>query len=136
VKFSEEKKKILLADDDADDRALFESAYENHADIELLPSVLNGADVIDFLNNIRDSKDLPDLIILDQNMPLMNGKQTLSFLKASDRYSEIPVCICSTYADHQLTEDCLKLGAYKVSSKPITFEDYQQMMDDFLTIFR
>lgn len=78
---------------------------------------------------------MPDLIILDQNMPVMNGKQTLAFLKSNKRYASIHVCICSTYTDHQLIDECLKLGAYKVASKPITDEEYQKMMNDFLGVF-
>ena len=129
-------KKILLADDDQDDRMLFEIAYKDRSDIILLPSAHNGAEVVKKLDACIDTTEFPDLIILDQNMPQMTGKQTLAFLKSSPRYSKIPVCICSTYADHQLTVDCLKLGAYKVSSKPITSEEYQKMMNDFLMVFQ
>ena len=131
----EKLKTILLADDDADDRMLFEEAYRDRNDIVLLPPVVNGREVIDRLEEIPHDNDLPDLIILDHNMPQMNGQQTLAFLKANDRYSNIPVCICSTYADHQLTVDCMKLGAFKVSSKPITNNQYQKMMNDFLSVF-
>ena len=130
------KRKILLADDDLDDRMLFEVAYKERDDVTLLPSVLNGAQVIEKLEEAKTPDELPDLIILDQNMPVMTGKQTLAFLKSHFRYSNIPVCICSTYADHQLTVDCLRLGAYKVSSKPITHEEYQKMLNDFLNYFR
>jgi CheY-like chemotaxis protein len=129
------RKKILLADDDIDDRMLFESAYRERLDIVILPSALNGVEVIDRLQNAMQSADLPDLIILDQNMPKMTGLQTLARLKADERYAHIPVCVCSTYADHQLTVDCLSLGAYKVSSKPITDEEYQKMLNDFLGYF-
>ena len=128
-------RKVLLADDDADDRTLFEIAYQHRDDIVLLPSAYNGMELIQTLESIKEDGDLPDLIILDQNMPQMTGKQTLSFLKSTAKYSSIPVCICSTYADHQLTVECLKLGAYLVSSKPITGEEYQKMMNDFLAVF-
>ncbi len=128
-------KKVLIADDDADDRFFFEKAYVNRRDIQLLATLVTGAEVIDLLDATKNDKDLPDLIILDHNMPLMNGKQTLTFLKSSKRYSRIKVCICSTYADHQLTEDCMNLGAFKVASKPITEEEYQLMMNDFLIAF-
>jgi CheY-like chemotaxis protein len=127
-------KKVLFADDDADERDLFENVYQKRNDIVLLPSLINGSDVIEKLNASDDS-DLPDLIILDQNMPLMTGKQTLTLIKSSKRLSGIPVCICSTYADHQLVEDCVRLGAYKVTSKPITEAEYHRMMDNFLNAF-
>jgi CheY-like chemotaxis protein len=127
-------KRVLFADDDADERDLFESAYQDRTDIVILPSLENGSEVIQMLNSITDDDDLPDIIILDQNMPLMTGKQTLAFLKSHKRYGKIPVCICSTYADDRLIEDCTKLGAFKISSKPITDEEYQQMMDRFLCL--
>lgn len=130
-----DKKRILLADDDVDDRMLFESAYRNRTDISLLPMALNGSEVIERLQSILNKQELPDLIILDQNMPRMTGKQTLLWIKADQRYAHIPVCVCSTYADHLLTVDCLRLGAYKVSSKPITTEEYEKMMNDFLGYF-
>lgn len=134
VKAVAEIKKVLFADDDADERTLFENIYQGRKDIQVLPTLLNGSDVIKKLTALDDS-ELPDLIILDQNMPLMNGKQTLSFIKSNEKWSKIPVCICSTYADHQLVEDCVKLGAYKVASKPITEAEYQKMMDAFLNVF-
>lgn len=125
-------KKILLADDDLDDRMLFETAYKTRDDIILLPAALSGIEVME---RLETGIELPDLIILDQNMPQVTGKQTLLQLKLDERFKDIPVCICSTYADHQLTVDCLKLGAYKVSSKPITHAEYHKMMNDFLSVF-
>lgn len=128
------RKKILLADDDIDDRMLFEAAYKDRSDIVILPCALSGVEVLERLDN-ASSQDLPDLIILDQNMPKLTGKQTLQKLKSIAKYAHIPICICSTYADHQLLIDCLKLGAYRVSSKPITDDEYQKMMNDFMGFF-
>jgi CheY-like chemotaxis protein len=127
-------KKVLFADDDADERALFESVYQKRSDIRLLPTLVNGSDVIKTLNALQET-ELPDLIILDQNMPLLSGKQTLEQIKSNERFLQIPVCICSTYADHQLVEDCVRLGAFKVSSKPLTDAEYHRMMDNFLSAF-
>jgi CheY-like chemotaxis protein len=135
LKPSQDIKRVLFADDDADERALFENVYQSRSDIELLPCLENGSEVIQTLDQIEDDGHLPDIIILDQNMPLMTGKQTLAYLKSSSRYAHIPVCICSTYADHKLVEDCTKLGAYKILSKPVTEEEYHAMMDHFLGAF-
>jgi CheY-like chemotaxis protein len=134
VNVEKDRIKVLFADDDADDRVFFRQAYEQRSDIVLLPDAVNGVEVIEMLKAAK-ADTLPDLIILDHNMPLMNGKQTLAFLKSDPAFAQIPVCICSTYADPKLTKDCLNLGAYKVSSKPITGDEYQKMMDDFLTVF-
>ncbi len=66
-------KKILLVDDDTDDRLIFEEILREMDD--------------DFLN----------MIILDQNMPKMTGRESLVFLKESPRYQAIPAIIYSTY---------------------------------------
>lgn len=128
------KKRILLADDDADDRSIFEQILMEKKDVELLATVENGLEVIDYLKVVPDNGALPDLIILDHNMPRMNGKQTLGFLKSSDRYLHIPVVIYSTYSDNKLMDECASLGASLVTSKPSGYNEYRDMINLFLKI--
>ncbi|MFL5808658.1 MAG: response regulator [Flavisolibacter sp.] len=128
-------KKVLLAEDDVDDQKLFYEFLRHRPDIILLPAAENGEDLLHSLKMIADDGHLPDLIILDQNMPKRNGVQTLQILKVDDRYRNIPVVIYSTYADKQLIEHASKNGAHKVAFKPITREEYHQMMDDLLKLF-
>src|SRR6188508_2290359 len=111
-------KKVLLAEDDLDDQKLFHDFLLHRTDIVLMSVVENGEEVLDTLKSITDFGHLPDLIILDQNMPKKNGIQTLQVLKNDSRYSEIIVVIYSTYADQQLINEALKNGASKVVSKP------------------
>jgi CheY-like chemotaxis protein len=127
-------KKIILVEDDPDDRDLFTSFFSRRKDIELLPSVGNGLELINFLQSILADDELPHLIVLDQNMPMMNGKQTLAYLKTSDRYASIPAVVYSTYTNSTLVIECKKLGAIMVASKPIDNDGYQKMMNDFLRI--
>lgn len=127
-------KKVLLAEDDSDDRDLFLSFFESRTDIRVLPPHTNGLELIEYLKTVSSDHDLPDLIVLDQNMPKMNGKQTLAYLKSSDRYAKIPAVIYSTYTDTKLIIDCKKLGAQMVAVKPIDEEGYHKMMDDFLKV--
>lgn len=126
------KKRLLLADDDIDDRSFFYDFFEDRHDIELMPAAENGLEVIDILNAVQNDSDLPHLIVLDQNMPKMNGKQTLDFLKSNERYSEIPIIIYSTYSNKQLIEECSQSGALLVAPKPTTYAGYQQMINKFL----
>ncbi|HZB11508.1 MAG TPA: response regulator [Chryseolinea sp.] len=125
-------KRIILVEDDADDIELFETFLSNREDIELLPPVHNGIELINYLQNIVDGNQMPDLIVLDQNMPLMSGKETLKVLKSSELLSKIPAVIYSTYTDSSLIIDCKNLGADMVAVKPIDEEGYVKMMDDFL----
>ena len=69
-------KKVLLAEDDIDDRWFFMDFLKERTDIELLSSVTNGVEVLDYLEEVPEDK-LPNIIILDQNMPKLNGKVTL-----------------------------------------------------------
>ncbi|HZY80070.1 MAG TPA: response regulator [Cyclobacteriaceae bacterium] len=126
--------KVLLVEDDLDDRLLFQTFFADRKDIYLLPPASDGLEMIEYLKSIPTDDDLPDLIVVDQNMPKMNGKQTLSFLKSHKRYSRISVVIYSTYTDNTLVVDCKKLGADMVALKPIDNEGYQKMMDDFLRV--
>jgi CheY-like chemotaxis protein len=126
--------RVLLVEDDQDDKQLFVTFFKNRKDIQLLPAVGNGAELISYLSKVQSDQDLPHLIVLDQNMPLMNGKQTLQYLKSHARYANIPAVIYSTYTDSSLIFDCKELGASMVAVKPIDAEGYQKMMDDFLRV--
>lgn len=126
------RKKVILVEDDPDDRDLFQSFYSCRMDISLIATLSNGLELVTYLQKLSNANELPDLIVLDQNMPMMNGKQALRFLNEHEQYSQIPAVIYSTYADTNLIADCRSLGARVVASKPIDKEGYQKMMDDFL----
>lgn len=125
------KRKVLLAEDDADDQRFFTEFLENRDDIILLSIAENGEVLFEILQHITESTDLPDLIILDQNMPKTNGLQALRLLKADSRYAHIPVSIYSTYTNEELIKKGFESGACQVVSKPISKEGYHQMMDIF-----
>ena len=126
-------RKVILVEDDPDDRDLFAFFLAKRKDINILASVKNGLELIEFLTG-ADDRDLPDLIVLDQNMPIMSGKQTLKYLKSSDRYVNIPAVVYTTHADQNLILECSALGAEMVSSKPMDEDGYNKMMDNFLKL--
>jgi CheY-like chemotaxis protein len=127
-------KKILLAEDDADDRDFFCDFLKDRNDITLLPVVENGEEVFHFLATASTPSGLPDLIILDQNMPKKTGLQTLQMLKQNKSYLHIPVLIYSSYTDENLQRQSKALGAAMVYSKPSTPEGYHEMIDTALTL--
>lgn len=126
--------KVILVEDDPDDLELFLTFFSDREDIRLLPSAGNGLELIKYLEGITDEAALPDLIVLDHNMPMMNGKQTLEYLTKHCHWSRIPAVIYSTYADTTLIADCKNLGAKVIASKPIDEDGYHKMMDDFLEV--
>ena len=129
-------KKVLLADDDADDREIFVRVLDKKADVQLVRTVENGREVIDYLNGLPAPEQLPHLIILDHNMPKMNDTETLGRLKSDKRYSDIHVVIYSTYSDIKMKETCEQLGASMVLAKPASIREYEAIIDRFLGLVR
>jgi CheY-like chemotaxis protein len=126
-----EPKRILLAEDDIDDQKLFLDFLQNRSDMLILPIVENGVMVLEVMRSLSVN-NLPDLIILDQNMPQKNGLQTLEDLKSDSHFSSIPVVIYSTYADAMLTRKAMEKGALLVAMKPLNEQGYHDMIDTFL----
>ncbi|WP_207512952.1 response regulator [Longitalea luteola] len=121
-------KRIMLAEDDEDDKWIFTEIMKKltanrniHFDV-----VDNGVQILHALEN---TPKLPDLVILDQNMPQLNGKETLKLIKKNDRFNHIPVVIYSTYNDSRLSNECFDIGATQIITKPDTFEGFREMIE-------
>ena len=125
-------KKVLLVDDDIDDRLIFEQILQEIDPTIGMASAENGLEMIDYLDKSPE-EDLPGLIILDQNMPRMTGKESLVFLKQSNRYRHIPIIIYSTYQVKDFFQECLEMGAVDVVSKPDTIQSYRDMINQFFS---
>jgi CheY-like chemotaxis protein len=121
---------ILLVDDDLDDRMLFEQTLGEIGPDLHMTGVENGLEMVDWLEKCADNA-LPELIILDQNMPKMTGKESLVFLKGHPRYKNIPVIVYSTYQVKDFFLSCRDLGALDVVSKPDTIQSYREMIGMF-----
>jgi CheY-like chemotaxis protein len=111
---------ILLAEDDPDDQELIVNAFSEVSPSFNLHIVNDGKGVIDFLSTTSDSK-LPCLIVLDYNMPELNGAQVLQKLTTNKRYDNIPKIILSTSGNPIYIEDCLHKGAKAYRVKPNNF---------------
>ncbi len=128
-------KKVVLAEDDFDDRVIFREAFLEIGDDSItLETVEDGLEVINALKCVKNDEDLPHLFILDQNMPKMTGKATLAYLKSNQRYSHIPVIIYSTYPDEYLIKEFTTLGADLVVSKPDSYDGFKKMVHNLINI--
>jgi CheY-like chemotaxis protein len=127
-------KKILLAEDDVDDREFFHNFLESRKDVVLVFEAENGEHVFEVLKNITEDSMLPDLILLDQNMPKRNGLETLQLLKDHTVYKNIPVFIYSTYSNEALHQQSVAAGAISVFPKPFTHQGYDKMVNDMLAL--
>ncbi len=110
-------RKILLADDDADDRKYFkEAVMEIDAGIKYMETK-DGQQTLDLLQNLETAA-LPDYIFLDLRMPRYNGRQCLLQIKADERLKHIPVIIYTTSKEVADSEEMQALGAVHFISKP------------------
>lgn len=91
----ETKPVILWVDDDADDAELFRHVFERLQTNHLLVQVCDGMEALTYLQQ-QEEKTKPALIVLDINMPMMNGMDLLASLKRSPTYRGIPVVMVST----------------------------------------
>ncbi len=131
---------IIVADDDDDDQFIIrEALQEVCADQIIITSVYDGLQLIDCLDKKglfgKEAKN-PDLIILDINMPLMNGVEALEKIKTHATFRNIPVVILSTLRTIERVDKCSILGALNFFTKPNNITEYkvifQQILDQTL----
>jgi len=90
------KSLVLYADDDPDDIQLLSEAFEVYSnDLELM-TFTDGIELLRFIETIDPFHVAPCLFILDINMPLLNGKETLRRLRRLDSFADVPVVLFST----------------------------------------
>ncbi|GAB4094215.1 response regulator [Flaviaesturariibacter terrae] len=121
-----ETKLVLYADDDTDDRTWVSEALRIVGAGLELRFVENGRQVLEYLR--KESSRRPSLIVLDLNMPEMDGRQTLQQLKRDPLYKDIPVAIVTT-SNNKLDRDvCQRLGAALYLTKPDTHSEWQSVI--------
>lgn len=119
---------ILMAEDDPDDRLLMQEAVvEAGLDVTMC-YVADGRELVDYLVQIKaDRSDgqetFPDLILLDLNMPRMDGREVLEWITADDGFRDIPVVVLTTTSSPEDRSNVRILGAADFLVKPASFED-------------
>jgi CheY-like chemotaxis protein len=115
------KKKILLAEDDLEDQNIIEDGFLEVGAGGVTHYANNGEDALAWLETAYSRKALPALVILDLNMPRLNGTQTLKAIKKDARFRHIPVYIYSTSLNPIEQDECLLMGAAGYMIKAVTF---------------
>ncbi len=117
---------ILFADDDADDLELITSFFkEYNQKVEVL-EFKDGKEVVRFLEEVSIASNLPVLMVLDINMPKMNGMETLAFVRNSPVLQNIPVLIYTTASDNSNEQLCKKYNASWIV-KPDHIDDVKKV---------
>jgi len=128
------KKIILLADDDFDDQMLLSEALQLTNDQFELHAVSSGREAMAFLRNFPDP--IPDLVILDYNMPDNNGAEVLDMINSNDELRKIPVLVWSTSDSLIYKRICAEKGARSYFKKPNSFKDLLTIIRKMLTFVK
>lgn len=123
--------RMLIIDDNPGDIELVRIACEMAGLPVVIESVADGIEAIRWLSTAATEKTLPEMVLLDLNMPRANGFEVLDFMCVRHLVDQVPVVILST---SRLPEDrrrCLALGARAMHSKPESIQDLRRLVEDF-----
>jgi len=124
--------KLMLVEDSEADIVLTKKAIE-HGNFSIdLMVCRNGMEALAFLENEDNSFLLPDLIILDVNMPGLNGFEVLKKIKEEDRLKHLIVLMFSTSDTNKDLLKAYRLGANSFIKKPIDFVEFKELIDVLL----
>ncbi|WP_282610673.1 response regulator [Pelagibius sp. Alg239-R121] len=124
---------ILVADDDPDDRMLIEDAFLESKLSNRLHFVKDGIELLEYLRHEGsfadpESSPRPGIVLLDLNMPRMDGREALAEIKADPNLKQIPIVVLTT---SKAEEDILRtydMGVNSFVTKPVTFEGLVDMV--------
>lgn len=128
---TETRHTILYVEDDLDDLFIVQQAFENYSETIMVVHAHNGFMALEYLNNLYDSNALPCLIILDMNMPGMDGRETLIRIKQSTLFKEIPVVMFTTSSNKADKDFAQKWGADFIT-KPLVYSELEILAKTFV----
>lgn len=122
---------VLLVEDDKDDIELLENAFKDNAIEYKLTIFMQGDKVMPWLNTCAT---LPDIIVLDLNIPKFHGREILCSIRENPAFKGIPVVIFSTSSSEKEKTDCLAKGADCFITKPTTFKGFNEAVENIKTL--
>ena len=121
---------ILYAEDDADDLYMVKKAFEQHDHIQIVHA-LNGLEALELLNQMLAVNVKPCLVILDINMPKLDGRETLIRLKKNEQTNDIPVVLFTTSSSNGDRVFGEQWGA-ELFTKPLHYKDLEEIAMSFM----
>ncbi|TWI13458.1 two-component system response regulator [Lysobacter ruishenii] len=122
-------KEILLVEDNPDDVELTRIAFREAKIANALTVVSDGAEALDYLfargaHAGRNPAELPSIVLLDLNLPKVNGREVLQAIRANEATKTLPVVVLTTSAEPFDVETSYALGVNSYIQKPVDFEQF------------
>jgi CheY-like chemotaxis protein len=122
---------IYIVDDDADDREFIMQALSAIGLFETFMEFEDGQKVVDYLKSYPIV--YPDLILLDLNMPVKNGFDTLQEVKSDESLRSIPIIILTASSKVEDEKVCFRHGCEQYYQKPLSMEGYKELAGYIIT---
>jgi len=120
---------ILIAEDDIDDGEIIEASFARHPSFLNVDIVKNGKELLDFL---KSTKNIPDIILTDINMPILNGIEALAEIHEDSSFRNIPAFVYSTTINPTYEAKCKELGTKGFLIKPFQLEEFYEIPNRIL----
>jgi CheY-like chemotaxis protein len=118
---------ILIADDSREDCFLLKQAFADAKVPQSVGVMHDGEELLAALRDQSEGAPLPSLILLDLNMPRLDGRATLKAIRGDKRFAPLPVLILTTSSYSEEVLSCYRLGANAVMVKPMGYEELVEM---------
>lgn len=113
---------ILIAEDDPDDALMLKDAFLE-IDQSAITFLNNGKLLIEHIQKLLLAKTIPSLILIDLNMPVLDGRSVIKELRKHEETKNIPLVVLSTSKNKDDIDSVLALGANQFFTKPASFSD-------------
>jgi len=116
---------IIIAEDDYDDADVICESFNKNPDFTKVSLVANGEELLNYLKN--SSNEIPDVILTDINMPILDGIEALQEISNNNLLNKIPCFVYSTSINPAYKEKCDLLGVKGYLIKPYSIEEFDEI---------
>ena len=127
---------VIITEDDKEDADFLQQAFINSSFTGNIQHLGDGVQLMNKLSELKNTGTLPELIVLDLNMPYKNGLEVLEEMNNDPEYKKIPVAVLTASLHHQDEENCGSLGCDLFIRKPIRFDEYNHIAERMVVHIR
>lgn len=125
---------IIIAEDDYDDADVICESFNKNPDFAKVSLVNNGEELLNYLKN--SSNEIPDVILTDINMPIIDGIEALQEILNNSKLNKIPCFVYSTSINPSYKEKCDLLGVKGYLIKPYSIEEFDEIPKKIINSIR